>query len=586
MKTKLKIIISSLCVTATILTISFLGTPQLKIFASPTVYQINIKNINNGTKTVKTTDDNNIDFSISNMSETTNVTNENTVIQNIKTISGIKKIVVSKTTDSNEVNNVAMTAGWNFEGVVDYAYSNTINFVENDASFYFDLLNTGYPDYFKLTFKSVIELENILIEYSCVADPIPESLASDLPFVNINSLDGLGVPSKDYVDTEISITNASKNNLKASAAKVKIRGNSTSWYDKKAYRIKFDKKQKLFDVSVKNKSWVLLADYLDPSSLHNYTAFQLTNYFDRTAYSPLTQHVRVYLDGDYKGLYLLTEHPDEKEGRTNVPLAFNEEMTEFSYFLELDAGAISDPDLETYFPIQVAGSAAQYYFALKSPEKKDFLEYYEDELEMEEEVAIAQTEITWDAFLNFMNQEVENIKDTFEGQDYDEMYDLIDQDSFVDYMLIDQIMGEKDHYNKSFKFYRRVGEKIKFGPIWDYDWVMHTPWTNAPNDHPGVNQDYYSNIFMKKYFATSVGAPRENKQALADRWYDIGETTIIELKQMLLDYAEELEMELYKDADMWYAGDYGLVDRNVIYITDYIYNQIAVLDNHYKNYKR
>ena len=585
MKTKTKIFISSLCITATALTVAVLGTPQFKLFASEPDYQINITNLSNGTKIVKTTDDNDIDFSISNMSETVNVTNEDTVIKNTTAISGIKKIIISKTTDSNETNKVSFAGGWEDEGVIDYSYFVMPDFEGNIASFYFDPINTGYPDYFKLTFKSVIEITNILIEYSCIPAEVPESLVSELPYVNINSLDGKGVPNKNYVDTMISITNAGKkNNLDEVPAQVKIRGNSTALYDKKPYRIKFDKKQKLFG-KTKNKSWVLLADYLDPSALHNYAAFQLTNYFDRTAYSPLAQHVRVYLDGEYKGLYLLTEHPDEKEGRTNVPLAFNENLTEFSYFLELDAIADQDSDLEAYFPIQISGSASQYFFALKSPEKKDFLEYYIEELEMDEETASTQTEITWDAFIDYMNAEVANIKTTFEGQDFNEMNELIDQNSFVDYMLIDQIMGEKDHYNKSFKFYRRMNEKIKFGPIWDYDWVMHTPWTNAPNDNPGINQSYYSNIFMKKYFDTAYGAPVNNKQALADRWYSVGKFAILQLRQMLLYYAEELEMELYKDADLWYAANCDLVDRNVIYLTDYIYNQIATLDAHFNNYR-
>lgn len=569
------------------MTLSFLNAPQFKILATPPEYQIDISNVQNGTSVINTTDGNGISMSVSKMS-TTNVTQENALIKNITAISGIKKITISKTSDENETNKVLIEGGWDFDNKIDYGYSDIFEFVDDNATVYFDPINSGYPDYFKITFKSIIEITNIRVDYSCVSNPIPEDLVSDLPFVNIVSNDGAGVPSKNYVDTEISITNAGKNNLESSVAQVKIRGNSTSWHDKKAYRIKFDKKQKLFGKK-KNKSWVLLADYLDPSSLHNYTAFQLTNYFNKTAYSPLAQHVRVYLDEEYKGLYLLTEHPDEKEGRTDVPLAFNEELTEFSYFLELDAGATTDPDLETYFPIKITGSAAQYYLALKSPEKKDFLEYYEDYYkenpDLDEIGALAQTDIAWSAFIEYMNEEVANIKTTFEGQEYEAMNDLIDQESFVDYMLIDQIMGEEDHYNKSFKFYRRIGEKIKFGPIWDYDWAMHTPWTNAPNDHPGINKDYYSNIFMKKYFATSIGAPRENKQALADRWFSIGETTIIELKQALLDYAEGLEMELYKDANMWYDRDHGLVDRNVVYITDYIYNQIGILNTHYQNYK-
>lgn len=99
------------------------------------------------------------------------------------------------------------------------------------------------------------------------------------------------------------------------------------------------------------------------------------------------------------------------------------------------------------------------FTSLKSPEKDDFLEYYQ---EIDESTAEIQTEIAWNAFLEYLESQIDDIKAGLESNNFTTMNDLLDQDSFVDYMLIDQIMGEKDHYNKSFKFSRRLGEKIKF----------------------------------------------------------------------------------------------------------------------------
>ena len=109
---------------------------------------------------------------------------------------------------------------------------------------------------------------------------------------------------------------------------------------------------------------------------------------------------------------------------------------------------------------------------------------------------------------------------------------------------------------------------------------MHTPWTNLPNDHPRINQPYYRNSLIKLYFGVL-----QNKQALADRWYDIGEDAILELCDHLEEYSADLQDELYEDADLWYEQDYALVDRNITYIIDYIYNQIDVLDIHFNAYR-
>ncbi|MFA5503557.1 MAG: CotH kinase family protein [Bacilli bacterium] len=562
-----------------LLTLSGCDFQQTLDFSSrvvPLTNRVTLKNIKNKKNTFKSSTGENFTFYASGMKTITNRTFKNATIKNRDVIRGIKNISISKSNDSNEINKVEVFGGYVIEGIIEYVFSNESNFDSNNkVTFVFGEAN-GYPDYCKIIFKSEIEISKISIDYSDVSNGTTIKPKSNLPYVVIDT-DEKGILTKDYVETKVQITNVENeaDALDESPAQMKIRGNSTSWQPKKPYRIKFDKKQKVFGKK-KNKSWVLLADYLDPSALHNYTAFKLTNYFNRTAYSPLAQHVRVYIDNEYNGLYLLTEHPDEKEGRTNVPLLFNEDLSEFSYTMELDQTANQDEDIEAYFPIKFQ-TQEEFLLALKAPDKKDFLEYYQ---EKDLATAEAQTEITWNAFLEYLEGQVLDIKNSLNSNDFETMDDLFDQDSFVDYMLIDQIMGEEDHYNKSFKFYRRLNEKIKFGPIWDYDIVMHTPWTNLPNDHPGINQPYYSNSLMKQYFGVL-----QNKQALADRWYDIGEDAILELCDHLEEYSADLQDELYEDADLWYEQDYALVDRNITYIIDYIYNQIDVLDIHFNAYR-
>lgn len=562
-----------------LLTLSGCDFQQTLDFSSrvvPLTNRVTLKNIKNKKNTFKSSTGENFTFYASGMKTITNRTFKNATIKNRDVIRGIKNISISKSNDSNEINKVEVFGGYVIEGIIEYVFSNESNFDSNNkVTFVFDEAS-GYPDYCKIIFKSEIEISKISIDYSDVSNGATIKPKSNLPYVVIDT-DEKGILTKDYVETKVQITNVENeaDALDESPAQMKIRGNSTSWQPKKPYRIKFDKKQKVFGKK-KNKSWVLLADYLDPSSLHNYTAFKLTNYFNRTAYSPLAQHVRVYIDNEYNGLYLLTEHPDEKEGRTNVPLLFNEDLSEFSYTMELDQTANQDEDIEAYFPIKFQ-TQEEFLLALKAPDKKDFFEYYQ---EKDLATAEAQTEITWNAFLKYLEGQVLDIKNSLNSNDFETMDDLFDQDSFVDYMLIDQIMGEKDHYNKSFKFYRRLNEKIKFGPIWDYDIVMHMPWTNLPNDHPGINQPYYSNSLMKQYFGVL-----QNKQALADRWYDIGEDAILELCDHLEEYSADLQDELYEDADLWYEQDYALVDRNITYIIDYIYNQIDVLDVHFNAYR-
>ena len=91
--------------------------------------------------------------------------------------------------------------------------------------------------------------------------------------------------------------------------------------------------------------------------------------------------------------------------------------------------------------------------------------------------------------------------------------------SLLDYLIIDQIMGEQDHVWKSFNMYyvsanSTVGTeyekgKLNFGPIWDYDWALYTEWTGEPNVDYTITEDemLYSNIFLALLICFSLSVP-------------------------------------------------------------------------------
>ena len=96
-----------------------------------------------------------------------------------------------------------------------------------------------------------------------------------MSIVNIDT-DGAPIKNKvDYVDMTFSIENCD-DELSSVTCGIRLRGNSTMKYDKKPYRIKFDKKQSLFGLD-SAKSWVLLADWKDRSMMNN--SFELFNFF-------------------------------------------------------------------------------------------------------------------------------------------------------------------------------------------------------------------------------------------------------------------------------------------------------------------
>lgn len=163
-----------------------------------------------------------------------------------------------------------------------------------------------------------------------------------LPVVYIDT-GGIPVVSKEeYVAASLKVVD--NNGLRPSGVfrgdvNIKGRGNSTWGMPKKPYRLKFDKKQSLLG-EPKDKSWVLLANYMDNAcGIRNATAYAI-GHLSCLEFTPTTHFVDVFLNDRYNGTYQLCEHMKISEDRVNV--------TDEGYLLEADQLDRLGPD-DVYF---------------------------------------------------------------------------------------------------------------------------------------------------------------------------------------------------------------------------------------------
>lgn len=164
---------------------------------------------------------------------------------------------------------------------------------------------------------------------------VAESMASWTP--------GFKVPAEPYYEA-CSITLTDKDNsvlIDCADADVKVRGNRTTAYDKKPLRIKFSEKQNMLGLNDGNefKNRLLLAEYKDFSMLRNKTAFQLADELlgKDGYYTADSEFVEVRINGEYRGVYLLTEQQQIGKGRIDI----NEPEKDYTgsdigYLLEYD----------------------------------------------------------------------------------------------------------------------------------------------------------------------------------------------------------------------------------------------------------
>ncbi|MDT8412650.1 MAG: CotH kinase family protein, partial [Vicingaceae bacterium] len=89
------------------------------------------------------------------------------------------------------------------------------------------------------------------------------------------------------------------------------RGNSSAWYDKKSFALKFSEKQcfRNFDCA---KRWNLNAEYKERTFMRNKISYDLFSMFSENNYAPQIIYASVYLNNNYNGIYTLTERVDAK----------------------------------------------------------------------------------------------------------------------------------------------------------------------------------------------------------------------------------------------------------------------------------
>ena len=263
---------------------------------------------------------------------------------------------------------------------------------------------------------------------------------------------------------------------------IKGRGNSTWGLPKKPYQIKLDAKADLLctgDDKNKTKTWILLANYLDCSSLRNTLALNAGKALgmDMNIESCYTD---LYYDGEYRGTYMLTEKVEVGKGRVAI--------TDLE---ELNEAANPGVDIEgfpTEFATTANGATYKYCAGMQSP--ADVTGGYLLEMDYEEraieEVCYFRTSRGQHVVVKspeFASKEEMNYIATFYQEYEDAIYndgtnpvtgkyysDYVDPDSVARYYLINEFSQARDCFLSSAYLHLDAGQnKMIMGPLWDYD---------------------------------------------------------------------------------------------------------------------
>lgn len=321
----------------------------------------------------------------------------------------------------------------------------------------------------------------------CSQDNNPEgvstALNSDvlnypLPAVYIDTNDTSIDSKENYIDGRVRVEGRGGfPDLETSDMRIRGRGNSTWWlgqtWGKIPYQIKFENKTTLLGMP-EDRRWVLLPELSDKTLIRNMIARDWGQ-LSRLEYTPQLRFAEVFLNDDPQGVYVLGQKVEE----TNNRVAIGDE----GYLIEIDQlGRIDDEDV--YFQTNAFRAvSSESVFNVKEPE----IAPNSSELALIREHILAFEEVLF--------------SDGFSHRDTGYAA-YIDVDSFIDWYLINEIAKSVDAMFYSSIFFSYLpGEKIKMGPIWDFDlsygnvdysnaqfaegfWIRYNPWIQRLFEDP------------------------------------------------------------------------------------------------------
>lgn len=362
--------------------------------------------------------------------------------------------------------------------------------------------------YFVFLFLSIF----ILLGYSCSSDnsvapsieqekekekePEPEIIAPEdrLPLLEINT-NGAQIVDEPKIDVQMTITEAGQVTYDGFAG-IEFRGASSQMFPKKSYGLETrDENGEDLNVELlgfpEEEDWVLHGPYSDKALIRNMLICDLSRDIGR--YASRTRFVELKINNGYLGVYVFMEKLKRDTGRIDIDKLNDDENTgedvTGGYILKIDKTAGSNlgegyNDLNSFSSTYGPPNAA-------TGQKINFLYEYPkaEDITQEQKAYISNYVAQFEDALAS-----NNFTDPSAGYTA-----FIDVPSFIDFFLLNELANNVDGYRLSTFMHKDKNEKLKMGPIWDFNLGFG-------------NADYCSGG------ATNVWAYKFNERCSQDFW--------------------------------------------------------------------
>jgi hypothetical protein len=284
-----------------------------------------------------------------------------------------------------------------------------------------------------------------------------------------------------------------------------VRGNTSQTFAKKSYSFNvYGQDKKKIAVGLlglpASKKWVLYGPFADKSLIRNSLTYNL--YTQMGNYAPRTQFLNLIINDNYQGVYLLTEKIQMSPHHVDIaPLKVNKNDSSLfngGYILEVDRNK-----WKSVYPPKEDSSNIPTSYMVFAPKEKKINALVRDKI-------VSQ----YNAFEKHLYQN-------------DSIYNYLDINSFVDYLIITEFTKNIDGYCLStFLYNKNINNdtpKFFIGPIWDYNFSL-----GLTNYNDGFNPDgfvYNSSRYIPFWWKKLLG-DKAFRSALENRYFELRKTVL------------------------------------------------------------
>ena len=380
---------------------------------------------------------------------------------------------------------------------------------------------------------------------------------TNLPTVVVNIANGEEVieKEKNLISNVYIISENGTDLLATSGTEIRGRGNASWNFEKKPYRLKFDKKQSPLGAPASAKKWTLISNHGDKTLMRNILAFEVSRRVGQP-YTPFCHPVDLIINGEYRGCYQFCDQVEAASGR--VP-------AKDGYLIEIDAYAW---DEEVMF-----ASASGIPVTIKHPDEDDITDqqraFINDYFNKFEAAALAS-----------------NFTDPNSG--YRKYLDL---DSFLRNFIIGEFCANTDAFWSVYMYKDAADGKLYTGPTWDND----LSFDNDYRTHPITSADYlyavngsFAGGRLKDIVDRIVKQDPQAKARLVELWDAAlnegnlkGLGSYMEDTADLLNESQQLNFKRWRILDQWVHMNFqalGSYEAELGTVRNHINTRLNTLD--------